>query len=219
MRKVRRNTRQQENVDDRVCRVCGVLLVPGGNCGPNSIKNSNYCCYVCATTKKDKLNESREPLPCKMCGVQLIVGTNWTIGRRRCGLYRCSTCDTAIVLEEARARPDKIKARTRKRGRSLSGRYHTLKQSAKRRDVVCLLTVEEYAILTQNPCHYCGFPLPEAGAGLDQKIAGDGYTITNSVPCCKVCNMAKGSFFSYEEFLPFGRLIRDTRLAREDTHE
>lgn len=41
-------------------------------------------------------------------------------------------------------------------------------------------------------CNYCGDPvLNSTGSSLDRLDSSKGYTITNVVPCCKYCNIAK----------------------------
>jgi hypothetical protein len=75
------------------------------------------------------------------------------------------------------------------------------------------LTKEEFKILIQQTCHYCGSPprgnmLRKTGNrisqliynGLDRKDSGNGYTIENVVPCCGICNHAKHTM-PYAEFI------------------
>lgn len=64
------------------------------------------------------------------------------------------------------------------------------------------LTEAEWYTLTQQPCFYCGLPPCQShnmssynGAfiynGVDRKDNEVGYTLANSVPCCKQCNISK----------------------------
>ncbi len=76
-------------------------------------------------------------------------------------------------------------------------------QSCKRRSIGCAITADEFLKLTQRPCHYCGAPpnnlvpvsaLPRLLAnGVDRACNEEGYTRTNSVPCCKLCNSMKSA--------------------------
>lgn len=75
--------------------------------------------------------------------------------------------------------------------RSLAGRFNSLRQNAVRRDIGIDITFEQYKDLINNPCIYCRGELPKAGGGLDRKDSSIGYTISNCVPCCKKCNLAK----------------------------
>jgi len=76
------------------------------------------------------------------------------------------------------------------------GGRHVLKKP-----VPCTLTLDQYAALVSQPCHYCGGPIAATGAGLDRKIAGGPYSIENVVPCCVHCNSVKGDNFTYEAML------------------
>lgn len=84
---------------------------------------------------------------------------------------------------------------------------------AQRKDLKFTLTRDEFHILTQLPCHYCG-QLPSTARtpggyettgfyihnGLDRKDSSQGYTPDNVVPCCVTCNHAKMDT-SYLEFI------------------
>ena len=73
--------------------------------------------------------------------------------------------------------------------RTVKGRYRQLKQSSKMRGIELQLTFEQYAVIISNAsCTYCEGSLPETGAGLDRIDSVVGYTLTNVVPCCTICN-------------------------------
>lgn len=90
--------------------------------------------------------------------------------------------------------------------------------AAKCRNLVFELTSDQFAVLTAAPCHYCDSP-PSTSAGsmrvfgkyvyngVDRKDNTVGYTTENCVPCCKICNRAKGTL-SYEEFTKWIQFIR-----------
>lgn len=81
-------------------------------------------------------------------------------------------------------------------------RYHALRHSSKVRNVPCIITKHQYEALLAQPCVYGGEVLPPSvGSGLDQKVAGLGYTIENSVRCCTRHNHMKGAALSYEHML------------------
>jgi 5-methylcytosine-specific restriction endonuclease McrA len=84
------------------------------------------------------------------------------------------------------------------------------KRSAKKRGLVFELSNDEFKSMTGSPCHYCGHPpstirnFGNANGGfifngIDRKDNALGYTIDNCVPCCFVCNRAKGTL-SIDEF-------------------
>lgn len=64
------------------------------------------------------------------------------------------------------------------------------------------LTVAEFHMIAKYPCFYCGDSLTNihrsehgtgdyAYNGIDRIDSRKGYTISNSVSCCKICNIAK----------------------------
>lgn len=73
------------------------------------------------------------------------------------------------------------------------------KQSAKRRGVEWLISIEQFEILRSFKCHYCDGDLPETGHGLDRKDNSLPYEVTNVVPCCGSCNMKKSNDWTVEE--------------------
>jgi glutaredoxin len=109
----------------------------------------------------------------------------------------------------------KMVKRTTRPGESgrnaLLGKY---KQSARERNLEWKLTVDEFTILTTQDCVYCGqAPAQHATGtrghayvysqflhnGIDRIDSSTGYTIENTVSCCKQCNFAKRDL-SLEEF-------------------
>jgi hypothetical protein len=70
------------------------------------------------------------------------------------------------------------------------------------------LTFEEFYHISQQNCHYCNrTPKQQHNHhahtflynGIDRKDNTIGYTLENSLPCCKYCNQAK-SDLTYEQF-------------------
>lgn len=81
--------------------------------------------------------------------------------------------------------------------------------SARRRDIKWKLTHDQTIMLMKSNCYYCGcvpqrklFRADRRSSkvwfvnGIDRLNNNLGYTITNSVPCCKFCNMAKSTLTS-----------------------
>jgi len=73
-----------------------------------------------------------------------------------------------------------------------------------------VLTEKQFEEITQQPCYYCGAkPNNRANRkdcngvyiynGLDRVDNTKGYTVENVVPCCKICNIAKGKL-TLQEF-------------------
>jgi hypothetical protein len=96
--------------------------------------------------------------------------------------------------------------------------YRTYRSWAKERQWEFAISEEQVAGLCQAPCHYCGrlphrsLKTPWAAKaypdfrwnGIDRIDSSNGYTATNVVPCCRICNLAK-SDLPVEEFLAWIR--------------
>lgn len=81
---------------------------------------------------------------------------------------------------------------------------------AKNRELPFQLTFEQFTDLIYMPCHYCavvGDPLN----GVDRIDSSLGYLVSNCVPCCSICNRAKGAM-PYAEFLEY--LLRFSRIQQ-----
>lgn len=88
---------------------------------------------------------------------------------------------------------------------ALNELYSGYRFSAQKKNRVFNLTLGEFQLLTSSECHYCGKPPAQRGGhtkgngyyyynGLDRVDSGLGYTISNVVPCCKQCNIAKSDY-------------------------
>ena len=91
--------------------------------------------------------------------------------------------------------------------------FRSYKRNARNRKIDFDLDLEIFHVLTQKPCHYCTAP-PAATTsrdgsdehghyvynGVDRMDNAVGYTVKNSVTCCKDCNWAKRSR-SYGDFI------------------
>lgn len=96
---------------------------------------------------------------------------------------------------------------------SLNQLYGAYRRQAQGRNLPFELSKEEFKNITSQTCHYCA-KAPSSVCrrlringdyvynGIDRRDNRLGYTISNSLPCCKFCNVAK-SDYSYEEFLSF----------------
>lgn len=71
-------------------------------------------------------------------------------------------------------------------------------------------------ILSDGKCHYCRLSIVGGSYSLDRKDNKRGYSKKNVVPCCKFCNYAKYTLFTYEQMKKFiGPAIREARLFAE----
>jgi len=80
--------------------------------------------------------------------------------------------------------------------------FYEYKSSAKARGFEFLLSKNKFRILTEQNCYYCGCSPSNVRkaqnnngnyiySGIDRVDNFKGYTIKNTVPCCKDCNWAK----------------------------
>lgn len=80
--------------------------------------------------------------------------------------------------------------------------YSVYKSQAKKRAHEFSLSVDDFEKIVSEPCHYCG----DYFVGIDRKDNSKGYTLENSLPCCKHCNIAKRDM-RYDVFLNHIRKI------------
>lgn len=96
------------------------------------------------------------------------------------------------------------------------------KRNAEKRGYDFNLDKEQFKNLTQQNCHYCKTPpLQESKStqrkfvqiykynGIDRVDNTQGYNLTNCVPCCKICNRAKGNL-ALQEFKNWIRSLCDS---------
>lgn len=110
-----------------------------------------------------------------------------------------------------------------KQARSIKSRMQGYKNGAKKRGFEWLLSYENFVEISTKPCSYCGIEpkkwdcmsnspslqkdSPNVNprdyeiyfTGIDRYDSKLGYTVENSVPCCKNCNRAKSNM-SFQEF-------------------
>ena len=87
--------------------------------------------------------------------------------------------------------------------------YRAYQSNSKRRGHVWELSFEKFVSLCQSPCRYCGAAPQQSRVarsripgrtngefvynGIDRQYNDEGYTLVNSVPCCRACNYAKSN--------------------------
>ncbi|MBU1621733.1 MAG: hypothetical protein KKD77_20280 [Gammaproteobacteria bacterium] len=80
-------------------------------------------------------------------------------------------------------------------------------KKAKKRGLPFDLTQDEYMLLVEQPCFYCGGTVGVSGVRLDRVDNSKGYVLPNVVPCCYRCNMVRGSTLSCNEMAYVGRTL------------
>lgn len=94
---------------------------------------------------------------------------------------------------------------------SFNATYNDYIYSSKEREIDFFITKEEFKMLTSKNCYYCERPPSSHRTkketyngdyiynGLDRVDNSKPYILDNVVPCCKICNYAKGNM-SVDEF-------------------
>ena len=103
---------------------------------------------------------------------------------------------------------------------SLNHKFNMYKHDAKARGLIFDLSKDQFAVLTSQPCNYCGvdgYSKTKArptsnGAyvsnGIDRVDSSKGYVFWNCVPCCPICNKMKLNL-PYQQFIDHIKRILD----------
>jgi hypothetical protein len=110
--------------------------------------------------------------------------------------------------------------------------YHSIKASAKERNYPILITSKQFAQWWTNQehkCYYCKRTQGEVEKDtrrihrrrltVDRKDNSLGYTLENIVLACYLCNETKSDFFSEEDMLVIGEIVRKKCLEEPHVHE
>jgi 5-methylcytosine-specific restriction endonuclease McrA len=101
--------------------------------------------------------------------------------------------------------------------------YNQYSSGIKKRNLPFELSKRDFFEITQKNCSYCGSPPntphghfklngdsklngPYISNGIDRVDSSKGYTLANSVPCCKTCNLMKHEL-SIDNFLKHIELL------------
>lgn len=145
---------------------------------------------------------------------------------RKLGLmYRCKICDklkkdnrtyqNRIETPEKKAQ---TKLRLKKYNQSDKGRAMSLSAGYKQFDIKKGFYTETISnkylidIRANYKCTYCGYP----ATGLDRIDNKQGHSLSNCVPACMECNVARMDNFTHEEMFIIGKsikLVKDNRLT------
>lgn len=150
------------------------------------------------------------------CGNQYVV-CSYTI--RKGQSKQCKECNrNELPSRLIKGRESFHKKMSAKFGNGVSAKNRLLvsyKSNARKRNLSFELSREEFLLLTNSDCHYCG-QVPSMIIGSGQRKSGWkngtysyngidrienslGYFKSNCVPCCTICNKSKRNM-SYEDF-------------------
>ena len=105
--------------------------------------------------------------------------------------------------------------------------YYRYKQSAKDRDIEFLLDKEDFDKITSKNCFYCD-SLPEKRTsgyldqyifanGIDRVDSNVGYNTSNTVPCCRFCNVLKMKHNVNDFLLQIKKIYENLDLSRDES--
>lgn len=96
--------------------------------------------------------------------------------------------------------PEKVANNNLNKINNVQLQYGVYARSARDKNLVFSLSVEEFDIIVKNPCYYCGTIQDRGFNGVDRQNSEIGYIMENSVSCCQMCNYMKASL-SVDAFL------------------
>lgn len=148
------------------------------------------------------------------CGKETIATTSQLLrgGKLSCGCRKLASAKTNGLNNALGAKHS-----------GLTVIYLSYRNRAKKIGVKFSLTRKQVEKLIQLPCTYCGSTFSNTlkkssfeyrHNGIDRTDSGKGYSLDNTVPCCKTCNYMKLSL-SVDEFLTHIRKIISFQ-GRED---
>jgi hypothetical protein len=105
---------------------------------------------------------------------------------------------------------------------SLKGRFSKYKRTAARDGRTFRLTIKQFDLITSKPCEFCGNFNGEGEDspynGIDRKENSRGYTTDNALPCCWICNKAKGTMDA-EDFIEHSKTIAAFQIRKAKREE
>ncbi|MEK0337185.1 MAG: hypothetical protein QQN41_07115 [Nitrosopumilus sp.] len=134
---------------------------------------------------------------CCECGVEKWIQTSVLSRTKSCGCLHRQNASKQLKLKPGQAAFNRV--------------FQQYKLRAKRKQLDFKITAEDFKNITKLNCHYCralasNLYIAEGRNGkfryngIDRKDNKLGYTLDNTVSCCKTCNRAKGEL-SVVEFL------------------
>lgn len=89
--------------------------------------------------------------------------------------------------------PNKVKEINQKKKENVKAYYKIYQDDASNKNLPFEITLEQYLELVIKPCFYCGIIQDKGFNGIDKKVCADGYILDNTVSCCSMCNVIKGT--------------------------
>lgn len=151
-------------------------------------------------------------LECIYCGFKVSRTTNYTKRSKNCP--SCKPRNSRTTKNNPTTKNNSTSLKYSKGELGLNKIFSDYCGAAKLRNLYFDLTKEQFKNLTSSRCNYCKSPpnkteiIYRAGkvfdfgsyihTGIDRLDNNKGYTLENSVPCCTLCNNAKGALSLFE---------------------
>jgi hypothetical protein len=130
--------------------------------------------------------EKADTRVCLDCGKDFAVFTT----QRHCESKRCTDCNKRQKIEDAK-RSDRVRNYKEEHFKNLEGYYKDYINGAIKRGYVIEIDFETFSTLVQSKCYYCDYKKDSEINGIDRLDNTIGYTKTNCVGCCSMCNRMK----------------------------
>lgn len=143
---------------------------------------------------------------CKICGIEKLLNQDYY--RKKGGNFSkiCLICHNINKKKNLLESKNKVKY-----SKLTTHRYSIYRAEDFRKGLKFGLTKDYLKSCLSSECTYCNF----AATGLDRLDNSLGHTNENCIPCCVQCNHARNNYFTYEETLKIGVIIREIKLLRE----
>lgn len=131
--------------------------------------------------------------------------------RRKSNLYNGCTTSCGCYRNEITSLPNGLAA--------INRIFYSYKANAEKRNLIFMLSLEEFLDITSKDCIYCGRKPSNIVKnkfghgnfiynGIDRIDSKKGYIKDNCSPCCKICNVAKNTM-TENEFIKWITLVYD----------
>jgi ribosomal protein L34E len=103
---------------------------------------------------------------------------------------RCEGCQNTMRTIDAK-REDRVRSYKVENMKNTERHYKQYYMSAHKRSYAFELTLDEFSSLVGQPCYHCNYFKEGEANGIDRVDNSKGYSISNCLPCCEMCNRMK----------------------------
>lgn len=176
------------------CNRCKELKEPEEFYKDSSSKTGRKgICKACVAKRVEENRVQVTEKKCSTCGEVKAVSEFYRSFSSKDGFRGvCKSCTYKVVKAYDESHREQKNANKRRYAQTLNGKWKAYAQGASKRGLTWELSKEDFKSLWQSPCSYCGDEIKTIG--IDRVDSSQGYTVENTVPCCKVCNQMKSNY-------------------------